>query len=85
MESLPPSKVNCSMARPKSLTLPLSVDRALKGHACQHNSNHSIAKGDLRLKVAVGRSYEHYCVTCARAFVAQAIERLQKLHTELEG
>jgi hypothetical protein len=73
------------VAKPKSLTLPLTVDRALKSHACQHNSKHRIAKGDLRLKVAAGRSYEHYCAACARTFLGQAIERLQKLHAELEG
>lgn len=73
------------MARPKSLTLSLSVDRALKGHTCQHNHNHAIAKGDLRLKVAVGRGYEHYCIVCAEVFISQAIERLQKLRAELGG
>jgi len=73
------------VARPRSLTLPLSVDRALKSHTCQHNRNHAIAKGELRLKVAVGRSYEHYCVACAQVFINQAIERLQKLQAELGG
>jgi hypothetical protein len=73
------------MPRQKSLTLPLSIDRALRSHACQHNSTHRIAKGDLRLKVAVGRSHEHYCTACARVFIGRAIERLQKLHVELEG
>lgn len=71
------------MSRPKSLTVPLSVDVALRGHACQHNSKHQIAKGDRRLKVAVGRSHEHYCVDCARKFIGQAIERLQQLEAEL--
>jgi hypothetical protein len=72
------------MARPRSLTLPLTVDRALKGHSCQHNSKHQIAKGDLRLKVAVGRSFEHYCVACARTFIGRGLESLQKLDTQLE-
>jgi len=73
------------MAKPKSLILPLSVDRALKSHTCQHSKKHAITKGELRLKIAVGRSYEHYCVTCAQTFIAQAIERLQKLGVELDG
>lgn len=73
------------MARPKSLILPLLVDRALRSHTCQHNEKHGITKGELRLKIKVGRTYEHYCPACAQAFIAQAIERLQKLSAELEG
>jgi len=72
------------MARPKSLVVPLSVDQALKRHVCQHNDKHVIAKGDLRLKIAVGRSYEHYCVPCARKFIAHGVERLIELDKELE-
>jgi hypothetical protein len=73
------------MAKPKSLILPLSADRALRGHTCQHSNKHPIAKGELRLKVATGRSPEYYCVACAQTFITQAIERLQKLSAELEG
>jgi hypothetical protein len=73
------------MARPKSLVLPLSVDQALKRHVCQNNNKHVIAKGDLRLKVAVGRSYEHYCVNCAKKFINQAIERLQEITRRFES
>lgn len=71
------------MARPKSLLLSMSVDRAGKRHSCQHNSRHVILKGDLRLKVAVGRGYEHYCVECATKFADLATERLQALRAEL--
>lgn len=71
------------MARPKSLLLPMSIDRAGRRHSCQHNSKHVILKGDLRLKVAAGRSHEHYCVECATKFMDLAIERLQALRTEL--
>lgn len=73
------------MARPKSLLLSMSVDYALKRHACQHNSEHVIFKGDLRLKVAAGRSHEHYCVVCATKFVDQAVERLNALKGELRS
>ena len=73
------------MAKPKSLILSMSTDRALRGHTCQHSKKHAIAKGELRLKIAVGRTHEHYCIACAQTFIAQAIERLQKLSSELEG
>ena len=72
------------MPAPKSLTLPLSVDHAQKSHTCQHSKKHVIAKGDVRLKIAVGRSYEHYCATCAQRFIGLAIESLQKISAELE-
>ena len=42
-----------------------------------------VAKGDRRMKVAVGRSHEHYCAGCARKFIQKAIERLRKLDAEL--
>lgn len=73
------------MAKPRSLILSLSADRALRGHNCQHSTKHPIAKGELRLKVSTGRSPEYYCVACAQTFIARAIERLQKLSAELEA
>ena len=85
MASCLPWRARCLMAKPKSLILPLSADRALRGHTCQHSKTHPIAKGELRLKVGTGRSPEYYCVACAQTFIAQAIERLQKLSAELEG
>lgn len=71
------------MARPKSLLVSMSVDRAGKRHSCQHNSKHVIHKGDLRLKVVAGRSHEHYCVECATKFAKLASERLEALNAEL--
>jgi hypothetical protein len=73
------------MGSPKSLTLSMSVDRASKRHTCQHSKKHVIAKGDLRLKVKVGRGYDHYCLQCARKFLSLSIESLQKLEAELEA
>lgn len=72
------------MAAPKSLILPMSVDRASKRHTCKHSKTHVIGKGDLRLKIAVGRSHEHYCVACAQKFIGLAVGNLQKLRVELE-
>ncbi len=71
------------MAKPKSLVLSMTVDQALKRHACQHNSKHVISKGDLRLKIAAGRSHEHYCIACAEKFINLALLRLQELRNEL--
>lgn len=73
------------MATPKSLILSMSVDYAAKSHTCHHSKRHAIAKGDLRLKVKVGRSHEHYCVECAQQFITNGVENLQKLSAELEA
>ncbi len=78
------SRASCLVARPKSLILPLTVDVAQRRHGCQHDSKHDILKGDRRLRLAVGRTHEHYCVDCAKKFIAQSIERLQELDEELK-
>lgn len=71
------------MGRPKSLVLSMTVDQALRRHTCQHNNKHVISKGDLRLKVANGRSSEHYCIACAERFIDLAVQDLQKLRWDL--
>lgn len=72
------------MAAPKSLTLPLSIDVAERKHKCQHSRSHIIFRGDKRLKVKVGRTYEHYCISCAQKFISNAIQRLEVLSRELD-
>lgn len=74
------------MPRPKSL-LPgkLQVDHAKQAHNCQNNSSHRIEKGYPRLKVPIGRSYEHYCASCALRFIARDIDTLNALAAELKG
>jgi hypothetical protein len=71
------------VARPRSLTLPLEVDRAGRRHVCQHNNKHVIVKGDLRLKITVGRSHEHYCAACATRFIDLATQHLGELRREV--
>jgi len=67
------------MARAKVLHKKLEVDAAGKTHKCQHNKNHVIRMGDLRLKVTEDRSHEHYCLACAAKFLSSSIEALNKL------
>lgn len=73
------------MPRPKSLLTRSLVDTALRGHKCQHNAHHLITRGDRRLKVWSGRSYEHYCVECALATIERDIEKLGELERQLRG
>lgn len=36
-------------------------------------------KGDIRLKVQNGRSWDHYCENCAKLIISKDIEKLNKL------
>ena len=67
------------MARIKSLLIQVEVDEALKAHNCQANARHRIERGDRRLKVRNGRSWDHYCVSCAATIIGRDITELQEL------
>jgi hypothetical protein len=41
--------------------------------------------GERRLKVKVGRSYEHYCLECARKILVGDSAKLNALVAELDG
>lgn len=63
----------------KSLVGQVGVDVAGKAHNCQANSKHRIEKGDTRLKVRNGRSWDHYCCACAETIIARDILKLTEL------
>lgn len=63
----------------KSLVIGTRVDRAKQSHSCQANSRHRLRKGDIRLKVRNGRSWDHYCRDCAETIIRQDIEKLTRL------
>ena len=67
------------MARIKSLIEQVQIDRAGKAHNCQANVRHRVEKGDLRLKVRNGRSWDHYCLACAEVIIDRDIEKLANL------
>jgi hypothetical protein len=71
------------MPRPKSILQRVTVDIASRAHNCQHISSHRVDKGDKRLKVAVGRSYEHFCIACALQIIESDITKLLQLKKEL--
>jgi hypothetical protein len=70
------------VARIKSIVVRVEIDHALKGHNCQANASHRIEKGDRRLKVQNGRSWDHYCVNCARTILQRDIEELRGLERQ---
>lgn len=63
----------------KSLIAQVGVDTAGKAHNCQASAKHRIEKGDVRLKVRNGRSWEHYCLACASNIIGRDIEKLTEL------
>lgn len=74
------------MPAPKSLlSRKLRVDQALHAHNCQHVASHRIEKGNRRLKVPKGRSFEHFCVACALETLRMDIGRLERLISALDG
>lgn len=71
------------MPRIKSLLIAVKIDQALKSHGCQSNADHRIQMGDKRLKVRNGRSWDHYCISCAAVILARDIAELQTLQSGL--
>ncbi len=66
----------------RSLVIRVGVDQALRAHPCQGNDKHRIMRGDTRLKVRNGRSWDHYCVACATVIIQRAITKLQILQRD---
>lgn len=63
----------------KSLVVRVEVDVAGHAHNCQANAQHRIERGEIRLKVRNGRSWDHYCRACAEAILMRDIAKLTAL------
>jgi len=61
----------------------VEIDQAKKAHNCQANDRHRVEKGDTRLKVRNGRSWDHYCVACAKVILQRDIAELQGIDGQL--
>lgn len=72
------------MARVKTILLRLNVDKAQRAHCCQHNKNHRLETGDIRLKITNDRSHEHFCADCALEMIDSAISRLMQLKNQIQ-
>lgn len=73
------------MPRIKSLLSRVEVDEAQKAHNCQANAAHRLERGDRRLKVRNGRSWDHYCATCAALIIQRDIAELQALQHQFSA
>jgi hypothetical protein len=67
------------MPRIKSLVIQVQIDQAKKSHNCQANAGHRIQGGDTRLNVRSGRSWDRYCVSCAKTIIERDIAKLLEL------
>lgn len=72
------------MAGTRSLLIGARIDQAGASHNCQRDESHRIVKGQRRLKVRKGRSWEHYCLDCAKAIVSRDTIKLQDLVRAIE-
>jgi len=66
----------------KSLVIRVEIDKTVRAHNCQANPRHRLEGGDKRLKVRNGRSWDHYCASCAAVIIGRDIEELQALQRE---
>ena len=62
------------MGSQRSLLRSVSTGTAGKRHSCRSNAKHVLLKGDRILIVKIERDHFHYCVDCARKFIAIARE-----------
>jgi hypothetical protein len=70
--------------RIRSLRIRAEVDVAKKAHNCQANARHRIERGNKRLNVRNGRSWDRYCLDCAKTIVGRDIAALEALARELD-
>jgi hypothetical protein len=48
-------------------------------------ATHRVSKGQKRLKVTNGRSFDHYCLDCAKLIIAKDTETLRGLGAAIEA
>ena len=64
----------------KSLLVRMEITEAGRAHDCRYNKRHRIAKGVRRLTVrSKDGDKHHYCLSCAKEFVAHSLDDLMKL------
>jgi hypothetical protein len=71
------------MPRIKAIVIRVEIDQAKRSHNCQANAGHRIPAGDTRLNVRNGRSWDRYCLSCARTIIERDIAGLQELQRNL--
>jgi hypothetical protein len=68
----------------KSLLVSMEITMAGRAHDCRYNKNHRIQKGDRRLTVRSDGDEHHYCLACAKTFIAASSEKLASIRAEVD-
>ena len=71
------------MPRIRTLLTRVEIDTAQRAHNCQANARHRVERGDLRLKVRNGRSWDHYCLNCAKGIINRDIRTLEGIAKQI--
>jgi hypothetical protein len=58
---------------------------AKRAHDCRFNQKHRLEKGQRRLTIKSDGDEHHYCVACAKTFLAADITRLQALLAQADS
>ena len=75
--------MRCSVPGTRTLITRAEVDLAKRGHNCKRNQNHRIEQGCRRLKIRNGRSWDHYCMQCAKLIIERDMAKLETLAQEV--
>jgi hypothetical protein len=71
------------MSGQRSLLKSVAAGKAGRRHNCRADAKHVLVKDDPILIVKIDRDKYHYCLDCARKFIATARKNLDALETEL--
>jgi hypothetical protein len=63
----------------------MEITAAGRAHDCRYNKKHRIEKGVRRLTVKSDGNEHHYCLDCAKTFMAGSLQKLQALQGEVEA
>lgn len=72
------------MPRGKSVLVSMEITVAGSSHNCRFSDGHRIQKGMHRLTIKEDRAKLNYCLSCARAFLAQGLMRLRELESQVD-
>jgi hypothetical protein len=73
------------MGKIKSFVKSIEITQAKRKHFCKHNKKHIVQAGDKQLTLKVSRSYENFCMECAKVSLKTDIAKLQSILHELEA
>jgi len=73
------------MSFPESVITSMEITTAGRAHDGHCRKSHRLEKGMRRLTIKRGGEEHHYCLVCARVFLAEGVARLQGLLAEIDG